>query len=180
MLEVITAAIISFIATNIDDILMLTLLFSLARRKSSVFIGQYIGMLVLLLISVIGAYGASALLEEYIWLLGFVPIALGVKAAFCKDDEEERYSASILGIAGITVSNGADNIGVYIPLFAQYDALSIPITIIVYLIAVALLCLIAMNISEIDAIGERIRKYSRVIVPVLFMILGCGIIITLR
>ena len=100
MLEAINAAIISFVATNIDDVLMLTLFFSLARRKSSVFTGQYIGMLVLLLISVIGAYGASALLEEQIWLLGFVPIALGVKAALRKDDEEGRHSVSILGNSG--------------------------------------------------------------------------------
>ncbi|CAF1611275.1 unnamed protein product [Rotaria magnacalcarata] len=76
------AAFVSYIATNIDDLIVLMNFFTEATIASSalevchVFIGQYLGFCVFLAVSLIGYEISYALPTQ---LLGFLPIFLGVK-----------------------------------------------------------------------------------------------------
>lgn len=81
MVIAILAGVSAFIATNIDDILLLTLFFSQVDgnfRKRHVVVGQYLGFIVLLFISLLGYFGALSLRPEWIGLLGFAPIVIGI------------------------------------------------------------------------------------------------------
>ncbi|ARC84200.1 cadmium resistance transporter family protein [Clostridium argentinense CDC 2741] len=83
MISTIIIAFISFISTNIDDIFILMIFFSEisdAMKTHHIIIGQYLGIGALVIISIIGALGVSVVPYEYIGILGFVPIYLGVKA----------------------------------------------------------------------------------------------------
>lgn len=82
-MELIITTIVLFAATNIDDIFLLLTWFS--QRNSSlrglhIVIGQYVGFATLVLLSIIGALGALIIPQEWIGLLGFVPVYLGVKS----------------------------------------------------------------------------------------------------
>ncbi|WP_461615677.1 cadmium resistance transporter [Clostridium sp. Marseille-QA1073] len=83
MISTVIMAFISFISTNIDDIFILMIFFSEtsnAMKTHHIFIGQYLGIGVLVIISIIGALGVSIIPYEYIGILGFVPIYLGIRA----------------------------------------------------------------------------------------------------
>lgn len=82
MISTIIMAFISFISTNIDDILILMIFFSETSdvmKTHHIVIGQYLGIGALITISIIGSLGVSIIPYEYIGILGFVPMYLGIK-----------------------------------------------------------------------------------------------------
>lgn len=82
-MSLIITTIVLFAATNIDDIFLLLTWFSQRDSKlksSHIIIGQYLGFIALVILSVIGALGALIIPQEWIGLLGLVPIYLGLKA----------------------------------------------------------------------------------------------------
>ncbi|WP_078851900.1 cadmium resistance transporter [Streptomyces sp. NRRL B-3229] len=116
-----------FAVTNIDDILVLALFFAqgAGHRGSTrrVVVGQYLGFVAILAVSVAAAFGATFLPESAIPYLGLLPLALGIKAAWQawrhrgEDDEEDAREGGPkpLEVAAVTFANGGDNIGVYVP-----------------------------------------------------------------
>mgnify|MGYP000966779367 FL=1 len=82
MISVIITAFVSFASTNIDDIFVLMLFFSKIGnqlKKRHIIIGQYLGIMTLLLISTIGSIGLNLIPQQYTGLLGIIPILLGIK-----------------------------------------------------------------------------------------------------
>ena len=68
--------IVSFAATNVDDIFILMLFFSQtseAFRNWHVVVGQYLGFAALVALSILGSLGVLIVPEEWIGLLGLVP-----------------------------------------------------------------------------------------------------------
>jgi len=85
--EFIGTAFISYIATNVDDLVVLMNFFTEAAISTSalrvrdIFIGQYLGFIILLGVSLIG-YGISyAVPVQMLGFFGFLPIILGIKGA---------------------------------------------------------------------------------------------------
>ncbi|MDJ0551767.1 MAG: cadmium resistance transporter, partial [Microcystis sp. M49637_WE12] len=61
MITAISTAIAAFIATNLDDILILTILFTQVNklfRRRHIVIGQYLGFILLILASLTGFFGS--------------------------------------------------------------------------------------------------------------------------
>ena len=82
MIETFILSITSFIGTNIDDMFINTLFFSEAETKADskrVVCGKYLGMGILIILSILGAFGLQFLPQHYIGYLGLVPICLGIK-----------------------------------------------------------------------------------------------------
>jgi cadmium resistance protein CadD (predicted permease) len=77
----IAIGIVSFAATNVDDILILVMFFSqvdVSFHKLHVVLGQYMGFLVLLSVSLLGFLGTLVIPYPRIGILGLAPITLGV------------------------------------------------------------------------------------------------------
>src|SRR5438094_10465823 len=118
---VITGAVV-FSATNIDDIVFLTIFFSQASRRWHVIVGQYLGFTALVLVSLIGFFGGQILPHQWLRLFGVAPIAIGIKKLFAKHgDHIQGASTGTLDVATVTFVNGADNIGICAALFAISD-----------------------------------------------------------
>lgn len=83
-MEFIFTTIVLYVATSMDDTILLLTWFSQcddsSLKPSQVVIGQYVGFIGLLSISAIGAFGAFVIPQEWTGLLGLVPIYLGCKA----------------------------------------------------------------------------------------------------
>lgn len=131
-----------FAATNLDDIVVLTVLFVAARstgrpRPWQIVTGQYLGIAALVAAALVVAAGLLVVPDPWTGLLGLLPIALGVRALLARtdDDTPPAVVGGLLGVAGVTVANGADNIAVYVPVFRSLD----PATGLVYLLVFALL-----------------------------------------
>lgn len=195
--------IIAFAATNIDDIIILLLLFSELDynfRCRHILIGQYLGFIIIIILSLPGFFGGLVIQHEYIGLLGLLPIAIGMKQIFSRSEENKEvqnvsndvvnlsHSNQILSfflsivhpniykVAAITVANGGDNISIYIPLFAGQNFPSLGVIITVFLIMVGVWCGIAYLLSRQAAIGYLLSRYGKALVPFVLILLGLFIL----
>src|SRR5437667_12163934 len=97
LISALITGVVAFSATNIDDIVFLTIFFSQASRRWHVVVGQYLGFTALVFISLIGFFGGQVLPHQWIRLFGLAPIAVGVKKLFAKrDDHIQRASTGTL------------------------------------------------------------------------------------
>src|SRR5690606_18487802 len=118
------AAVAMFVGTNIDDLIVLTVLFLSARaggvpRPWQIWAGQYAGIGALVAISVIAALGLAVLPDRWVGLLGLIPLALGVRGLLgaLRSHGDGNHSApppaaGVVSVAGVTIANGADNVSV--------------------------------------------------------------------
>lgn len=186
MLTTIVSAIVSYIATSIDYIVILVVLFTqMKKRKNGVrdiVLGQYLGFTILIVISLLAAFGLAFIPQQWIGLLGLIPIFIGLKVLFEKDegDEEDeeilestnRFSSFILSVTVIMLAAGGDNLGVYIPYFTVLNTIELIVTIVIYYIAAAVLLYLCQRVSAVKGISETVEKYEEIIVPIVFLALG--------
>jgi cadmium resistance transport/sequestration family protein len=197
LVTAIPTGIAAFIATNLDDLVILTLLFSQVNatfRNRHIFIGQYLGFSVLVLASIPGFFGGMILPGNWIGLLGLVPIVIGFNQWLNedndyseKDDEETETShnsgfASSLApqtfsVAAITIANGSDNIGIYMPLFASSDVGGLLVILAVFFSLVGVWCYASYLLTRQQAIAEILTRYVGSFLP--FVLIGLGVFIIL-
>ncbi|WP_344833611.1 cadmium resistance transporter [Actinocorallia longicatena] len=101
-----------FAGTNVDDIIVLTVLFLASRaggvpRPWRIWGGQYVGIAVLVLVSVVAALGLTIVPDDRVGLLGLVPFALGVKGLVAAvrargggRDASSAVATGLLSVAG--------------------------------------------------------------------------------
>jgi cadmium resistance transport/sequestration family protein len=183
----------AFVATNIDDILILTLLFAQVTptfRHRHIVFGQYLGFILLIIVSLPGFFGSFIFPFSSVKLLGLLPIFIGLNSLFEEDDEEDSVSIeseikptkfSFLSpqtytVAAITIANGSDNIGVYVPLFANSNLESLLVILGVFLTLVGFWCYIAYKLTSLTAIAELVTSYGNTFVPCILIGLGVFII----
>lgn len=74
-----------FAGTNVDDIVVLALLFGQTRDRGGVWrvvLGQYLGFSAILLVCVVGALGANLLPAHVLPWLGLIPLGLGLRGGW--------------------------------------------------------------------------------------------------
>ena len=180
-----------FIATNIDDIIVLSLFFARgagqARTTLRILAGQYLGFAGILAASILVTLGADAFLPtEVIPYFGLIPLALGLWAAWQAwqgndDDDDAKVSGknvSVLTVAGVTFANGGDNIGVYVPVFLSVDTATVIIYCVVFLILVAGLVLLAKFVATRPPIAEILERWEHVLFPIVLIGLGTFILVS--
>ena len=188
MADTVIAAIFAYIATNIDDIFINTLFFAQAHTGRQIFatvMGKYLGTGLLVAASTAGAVGMKSFAGDRLWLLGLVPVILGIKSALDSlrgkdggDTAAVNSSAMVLSIAAATVAAGADNIGIYIPLFAGFSAVQMMVAVAVFAVMTALWCFLSIRIVSMPRLKRILEKYSHLITPVVYTGLGIYIIAT--
>jgi cadmium resistance protein CadD (predicted permease) len=179
----------AFIVTNIDDIFVLMIFFSHPKYHSyNVIFGQYLGIAILVFVSALGSLLALVVPSYVVGLLGVIPIAIGVMKIIQLKEEKNSQGQeqevqvnklsylSFLSVAGITISNGGDNIGVYTPLFAKYHSPpEVTLLILVFMLMTAFWCAIGYYLVKHPLIAVPIRKNAHIILP--FVLIGLGIYI---
>lgn len=181
-------AVIAFVSTNIDNIFVLMILYAQLQNKIrliQVIAGQYFGIGILVAVSILGALGTQLFPSQYIRLLGFLPLLLGIKSLINyrqkKNDEESKPEAqkqiSFISVALLTVANGADNIGVYIPIFNSYSSADFAITLLIFWGMNALWCYLGLALANYPYIKKKIVKYQHILVPVVLIVLGISILV---
>jgi len=180
---VLTAAAL-FAATNVDDIVVLTVLCisssaSGQPRPWHIWAGQYAGFAVLVGASLAAAAGLALVPLHWLWLLGLVPLALGlyklataIRAHRAGRQASPAAVTGLAGVIGLTVVNGGDNLSVYIPVFRTSSAAEIGVIIAVFLVGVALYCLASIRFAGHRAVIQAVQRWGEWIVPVVFILIG--------
>jgi cadmium resistance transport/sequestration family protein len=186
--QTLTTAFLAFVATNLDDLLMLMLLFSQVPSRFSprqIFWGRYLGFAALVVLSLPGFFGGLVLPRPVIGLLGLVPIALGLKTLLSHSDREDMplmggiklpfFSAQVATVAGLTFANGGDNIGVYGSLFAGKTWAELALTLTVFAVLVAVWYWVAQGLVRHPVISSRLAQMGQWLVPL--VLIGLGLLI---
>jgi cadmium resistance protein CadD (predicted permease) len=181
-------AIIAFAATDIDDLFLLMIFYSSRTFPArQVTLGQFIGISVLIAISVLGSLVALVIPTYVIGLLGLVPLAIGIKNLIEVRNSDKISSMhtvpkknnsylTFLSVAAVTISNGGDNIGVYVPLFSKYNTVDqITVLTSVFIAMTAVWCIAAYYLVNHPVLASRIRYTGNIIMP--FVLIGLGIYI---
>ncbi|MGJ5627817.1 cadmium resistance transporter [Nostoc sp. CALU 1950] len=194
--------IIAFIATNIDDIIILLIFFSQVDvnfRRRHILLGQYVGFAAIIIASSPGFFGGLVVQREWIGLLGLLPVGIGIQQLISRKEETISvqtvssdfrqatptnpvlsFILSVLHpqtykVAAVTIANGGDNISIYIPLFAGQDLASLGVILGIFFIMVGVWCAIAYFLSRQPTIAYVLSRYGKAVVP--FVLIGLGLFI---
>lgn len=192
MIQTIVTAAILYIATAVDLLVILLIFFARAKTRKEyrdIYIGQYVGSVALIVVSLFFAFVLNYVPEKWILgLLGLIPIYLGIKVAIYDDCEGEKrakkelnekgLSKLVCTVAIVTIAScGADNIGLFVPYFVTLSVTNLLITLFVFLILIFFLVFTAQKLANIPGVGEIVEKFSRWIMAVIYIALGLFIII---
>ncbi|AUT02507.1 transporter [Nostoc sp. CENA543] len=196
IVKAIVSGIVSFAATNLDDIIILMVFFSQVNanfRRRHIIIGQYLGFSAVILASLPGFFGGLIIPPAWIGLLGFIPIFIGISRLINlnRDDNEVQTVSDELNsspgrfggvlapqtyqVAAVTFANGGDNIGIYVPLFASSNILSLSIILSVFVVLVSVWCYVAYQLTLHPIVARFLTRYGHAIIP--FILIGLGVYI---
>jgi cadmium resistance protein CadD (predicted permease) len=143
--------------------------------------GQYAGFAAIVGISLIGVWGALAVPHRWIRLLGVLPLAIGIKrllqAPRTRAEQPLASAESVASIALVTLSNGADNISIYVPFFVIGRS-SLWLSLIAYAALVSLWCFIGRWLGSDSLILRSADQWGHWAVPLVFV--GLGIYVPVR
>lgn len=195
LLAAVAVAVGAFVATNVDDLLVLTTLFAAAGergpRRRDVVVGQYLGIFALCGVSALAALGLFVVPQRWVGLMGLIPVALGVRGlvtahrqrrqvgdagAHCPNTAAGLAVHGLPGVVAVTVANGADNISIYTPLFRQAGGGQVVVYALVFAMLVGVWCAVAWLAASRTAVNAIVAHGGRWLVPTVFICVGVVIL----
>jgi cadmium resistance protein CadD (predicted permease) len=175
---VILASIVTFAVTNIDDLVLLTLFFAGRVPMSRVVAGQYLGFSGIVALSLTGSWAAVSIPSAWFRVLGVLPLVVGIKQVLQMHRLRWKSGArdvGLLGIAFVTLANGGDNVGIYVPFFAIHHT-RVGSILLVYALLLVLWCAAGKWLGRHPLILRSVDRYGHFIVPFVFIALGTYIL----
>ena len=184
-LAIIATAAGVFIGSNIDDLIVLIVLFLAARRgklpASRIVAGQYLGYGILVAGSIVIALGLAAVPQHWVGLVGFVPLGLGIwgliGAARHGPEHQPVLARRLWAIAALSIANGSDDLSVYAPLLRTNTVADDVLIVAVLLIMVAIWCAIAWWLGSRRRVIAMLKHFGHWLVPLVFIAIGAVVII---
>jgi cadmium resistance protein CadD (predicted permease) len=175
LVAALAASLTTFAATNIDDVFLLTLFFARRVPTRRIVAGQYLGFAAIIVVSLIGVWAALAIPHRWIRVLGLLPLAIGIKELFqirrTEPNKSSSTNYSLISIALVTLSNGADNVGVYVPFFLLSRAY-LWVILIAYAVLIAIWCFVGRWLGNHSVILRSVDRWGHWAVPLVFIGLG--------
>ncbi len=184
-LSLIAIAILLFVSTNLDDLLILVGFFAdRGYLPREIVIGQFGGVASLFAVSASASLFSIVIPLPYIGLLGIAPIVIGARKLWTlfqqQDARQEPLSrhvdgvrrGNIASVAIVTIANGADNLAVYTPWFAMRSRPELAAIGIVFAIMTTVWCLLAHAVVKHPLLAAPIRQYGHRISPLILICLG--------
>lgn len=184
MFKVIIMALATYVATSVDEIPVLFMLYAKQSNKGrakTITISYFLGTFILIGIGLLGALGLGVIPQQWVMgLFGLVPVFLGIKILIKGEDEEEegvkkalqRYKSLWVQVLAITIGLGADDLSVYIPLFTTIKGGEILLMVLIFAFGTVVLCGISYKLTSINKLTTFIEKYERFITGITFTSIG--------
>jgi cadmium resistance protein CadD (predicted permease) len=165
--------------TNFDDVVLLTLFFAQRVPTRNVVFGQGLGFAGIVALSLAGSWTAASIPSAWFRFLGLLPLAIGIKQLVRTHSIEWKTgvrNTDVLSIAAVTLANGGDNIGVYVPFFAINHS-RIGIILLVYAALLLLWCLAGKWLGSHTFVLHSVDRYGHFVGPFVFGALGIYILV---
>jgi cadmium resistance protein CadD (predicted permease) len=195
-LEFIFKAFIAFLATNLEELILLVIFYASGRFAIlDIIKGQYLGFLLILTLSLVGSVIGHMLEKPVVSLFGLLLIYSGLvelweyftlekEASLIAQPEAIKtymsnqpmlhkfFPEKLALIAATTIGLGADNLGVYIPLMAPLDWSDRFAFVFLFLGFNLLLAFFAFFLTEQKTLAIRLEKAGRLGKPIVIVGLG--------
>lgn len=193
ILSTLAQALVLFAVTNIDHLMLLTLWFVHGHQRPGTTLricaGQYLGFsAILAATAILNLISGFVIPEAQLHLLGLIPLILGVKAGIGEilerresNDSRDAQSAesklegkpvSVGAVALVTIANGGDEIGVYLPVFALSAWWQVAMFCAVFLVLAGALLALAWFITGRLGLAEVLERFEAVLFPSVLILLG--------
>lgn len=193
ILSTLAQALVLFAVTNIDHLMLLTLWFVHGHQRPGTTLricaGQYLGFSAILAATVIlNLISGFVIPEAQLHLLGLIPLILGVKAGIGEilerresNDSRDAQSAesklegkpvSVGAVALVTIANGGDEIGVYLPVFALSAWWQVAMFCATFLVLAGALLALAWFVTGRLGLAEVLERFEAVLFPSVLILLG--------
>jgi cadmium resistance protein CadD (predicted permease) len=174
-LVVLAASVTTFAATNVDNFFVLILFFARRIPVRRIVAGQYLGFSVIIVGTLTGIWAAQTVPRRWFHAFGLFPIVIGLKhfyAARKRGVEQSREAnPGLVSIAFVVFSNGADNIGVYVPFF-MIARPRLWFILVIYAALVSIWCLLSGVLGNHRLIVREVDRWGHWIMPVVLVALG--------
>ncbi|WP_341780341.1 cadmium resistance transporter [Levilactobacillus sp. HBUAS70063] len=183
-MKTILTGVTAYISTGLDYLIILMVIFGRVKHQDRwlVLIGDLLGTTVLVGSSLaiaffLGFVPASWLLG----LLGLIPIYLGIKLWFQGDDDDTdaiankvaRPQGLIGSVALITMATcGADNVGIYVPIFTTVAPSTIPLILATFAVMVVIFWEIGYRLACLPKVADVLEKQGRYITIAVYILIG--------
>jgi cadmium resistance protein CadD (predicted permease) len=192
-------------ATTFDDNLYLTAFFGKVNhvfRPKHIIIGEFVGFTTLVMASLPGFFGGLVLPEAWVGLLGILPILIGISHLMNREEEENTVQAVSVNfgssvkpkrqrkslittlkdpqtyrVSAVTIANGGNNIGIYVPLFASSNFPSLAVILCVCYLAIGVWCFVSYNLTRNPVMASVMTRYGKKVFPFVLIYLGLSIMI---
>ncbi|MCP8852200.1 cadmium resistance transporter [Latilactobacillus sakei] len=184
MQTAILTGITAYISTSIDYLIILMVIFGSVNRKERwlVYWGDLLGTSVLVAASLVMAFILGFVPQEWLLgLLGIIPVLMGLRLLISgeSDDDEvvesqmKKWRNIIMNVAIITIATcGADNIGIYVPIFAQSTVQTLAVILITFFFMLSLFCYVGYLLIKIPKVAEILERYGMYITAIVYIGLG--------
>lgn len=192
------------LATTFDDNLYLTAFFGKVNRTfrpKHIVLGEFVGFTALVLASLPGFFGGLLIPSTWIGLLGFLPIIIGISHLMSREDGGEEVQTVSMNftsdarshrrkkslwatlrdrqtyrVSAVTIANGGNNIGIYVPLFASSNLPSLGVILCVCYVSVGVWCCLSYFMTRNPLMAPLLTRYGRKIFPFVLIWLGFSIL----
>ena len=175
-----------FAIVHVDTFLVLTAFCADEQYGfAEVLVGHYLGFAIGLLAAVGGAIVAAEIFEDLAFLLGVVPIALGMWAIWRRAPEPDHDPLlpapgpwrRMLVVTATGIGLSGENIAVFIPFFVQRTIAELSVIVIVYLVAAGVVFTAAWLVGS-RLLGVRAPTWvASALVPTFLILVGMYVIL---
>lgn len=194
MTSTILSAVLTFLATELDDFALFVILFAASQNnfKNKLFLaaGQAVALAAVSFLCAFLTIPLSKVPQSALRYLGLLPVGMGlflIFRNFFKNDEnnEEKGGQTVTNGEGfsmfisafiLTISASGDNAGIYIPYFAGLSPFNKIIAVITFEICQTGWSFLQIKTAGFPVLGKLIEKFSPFLVPAVCILLGILII----
>lgn len=186
-MQLLLETLLVFISTEIDDFLVFVVLFAAHKNLKSrltLFSGRLFAVALVAVLSAFAAFLLSRIPGNYLRYIGFVPIAIGILSIFKKDRNEGSsgkiragsFLALFASAFALTLASSGDNLGIYIPFFLDLSVSEKIFSILEIAALNVLWTFLQIKSSDFPAVQKIVRQSGKVLVPVVFILLGLSVL----
>jgi cadmium resistance protein CadD (predicted permease) len=177
-LLVATASVTTFAATSIDDLVLLTFFFSQRTPARKIVFGQYLGFGSIIAVTVIAINFALNLPHNWIRLLAFLPIGIGIKHLIHTSrggNLQQKWKDFGVAYRASDFLKRRGYIGVYLPFFLLSRS-RLSVVLLVYAFLISIWCMAAKWLRNHPIVLRQVDRRGHWLMPAVLIALGCYVL----
>ena len=176
-----------FIVTHLDTLVVISAFCADNHYQVwEVLVGHYVSFAIGLIAAIIGAIVAAEFLQEWTFLLGSIPLALGVSGLVDGGDAPDEHelpmavdpTGRVFAVAAACVGLSGENLAVWIPFFGGLAPVQLGVVAAVYFFGAGVVYLVAYAVAQRYVDVALPAWIQNSLVPLVLIVIGGYVLVT--